>query len=417
MPRISCKQEVLNRLDDLTVAAGKRAELSYLYGVPYDDIKQFVLTCRDYRRRIQCRRYLARGTYKKRTPKFHLFLETHHADSLSDKEFKFHFRVSREAFWELVLLLQNHEAFQRTSRKGRGPKPPSHQLLILLKYYGCEGNCASSIAISNFFGIGAGVVDGCRNKALEALMSLESQVYFWPTADERKAIASRIKEQYLFPNCVGLIDGTLLPLAYKPILHGENYLSRKKFYALVALVVCDDQARVLYYHVGWPGSVHDNRVWRNCKLHKDDTHFSGKESLLGDSAFTGSKRMVPPYKNPAGGELGNNHTNFNTLLAKPRVKSEHCIGMLKGRFPFLRSIRMKFGNRKQLKRIIQYVRGAIVLHNFLINEPIDADWIRGEDDGLLAVEPENTTDNDKGNYERREELLFYLSELPDTNIN
>jgi DDE superfamily endonuclease len=67
--------------------------------------------------------------------------------------------------------------------------------------------------------------------------------------------------------------------------------------------------------------------------------FSPKEYLLGDSAFTASDIMIPPFKSTPGNELPSNYSAFNTLLAKPRVKSEHCIGMLKGRFPFLKGIR------------------------------------------------------------------------------
>ena len=105
----------------------------------------------------------------------------------------------------------------------------------------------------------------------------------------------------MFPHCVGLIDGTLLPLATKPQLHGENYLSRKRFYAIVMLVVCDDQSRMIHCHIGWPGSVHDNRVWRNSKLNlESDSMFAPKEHLLGDSAFTPGDHMIPPFKTAPG---------------------------------------------------------------------------------------------------------------------
>ena len=127
--------------------------------------------------------------------------------------------------------------------------------------------------------------------------------------------------------------------------------------------------------------------------------------------------MIPPFKSAAGGALSHNKTSFNTLLAKPRVKSEHCIGILKGRFPFLRNIRLKLGNKMHMQRIIKYVRGTVVLHNFLRNE--DDDWIdtseilEGEDD----LEPEASTASNAPNYSRRDELYFYLSELEETTIN
>ena len=317
-------------------------------------------------------------------------------------------------------LLKDHLVFQKSS-DSRGPrqKPPSHQLLVLLKYYGCEGNAGSSIALGTFFGVGSGVIDYCKENALQALLALESRTVMWPNEEERRAIANRIKAQYFFPNCVGIIDGTLLPLAQRPLLHGENYLSRKRFYAIVMLVVCDDQCRILYYHVGWPGSVHDNRVWRTCRMfRKCHEYFSPKEYLLGDSAFTASDIMVPPFKAHAGSFLSSNQKGFNTLLAKPRVRSEHCIGRFKGRLPWLKGIRMEIGNKVQMDKVIAHVRGSVTLHNYLIDEPIDEAWMEGgegEDD--LAPEPIMARNSNEPDYKRRNELLFYLSELEETPLN
>lgn len=252
---------------------------------------------------------------------------------------------------------------------------------------------SSGISLGGFFGVAKEDADNCKKTALTALLDcLESRTYFWPDASERQVIASRIKEAHLFPNCVGLIDGTSLPLKSRPILHGENYLSRKKRYAIVMLVACDDLGRILCQHTGWPGSVHDNRVWRSCKLNRcPNRYFSPKQYLLGDSAFNASDIMIPPFKVYGNQVLTGNKTTFNMLLAKPRVKSEHCIGILKGRLPMLRNIPMKLGSKEDMLRIVDYVRRAVVLHNFLIADPIGESWIeREEQDGL---EPEETTIN------------------------
>jgi DDE superfamily endonuclease len=380
------------------------------------------MQCCELRRRFHNSRYLSVRTYRKRDPLFERYLGTDISDPnrLSDTEFRFHFRMTRHSFWELVALLKDHEAFKRKSSDSRGPapQPAQYQMLVLLKYYGTEGNQASSLSLSNFFGVSSGIVDLFCNNALDALLSLEDKTYIWPDKIERRATANRIRTQYLFPNCVGIIDGTLLPLASRPLLHGENYLSRKKFYAIVMLVVCDDLSRILYYHVGWPGSVHDNRVWRTCGLYKrHDQFFSRREYLLGDSAFTASDLMIPPFKNPTGSTMSGNKAAFNTLLSKPRVKSEHCIGILKGRFPFLRCIRLKIGGKQDMKRIVCYVRGTVILHNFLRTEGFnEEDWIQivQEEDHLA---PETGATSNKADYARRDELYYYLSELENTAIN
>lgn len=53
-----------------------------------------------------------------------------------------------------------------------------------------------------------------------------------------------------FPGFVGLIDGTLLPLAQRPHHHGEVYFDRKSRYSLNAQVVCDHQQRIRYLFTG-----------------------------------------------------------------------------------------------------------------------------------------------------------------------
>jgi DDE superfamily endonuclease len=388
-------------------------------GLPSHRAEELIHRCKRLKGALEKRRYLfQRVAYRKRSAKFHIYLDPDHEDGLSEKDFRFHFRVSRDCFSQLVSLLEHLPLFHKRDSQGKEPRPAHHQLLVLLKYFGSDGNSASSSNLSAFFGISSGAVDDCRRVALEAILTMEDRTYFWPSTEERKQISNRIKDAYLFPHCVGLIDGTLLPLAARPLLHGENYLSRKRYYAIVMLVVCDDQGRILYYHVGWPGSVHDNRVWRTCKLFKHwKTMFSPKEYLLGDSAFTASDIMVPPFKSTPGNELSPNHSAFNTLLSKPRVKSEHCIGLLKGRFPFLRGIRMKLGNKLHLKRIVDHVRGTVVLHNYLIGQPIDDSWLDEQDDyDDLDPEPGSHSSNQPDN-RRRAELLYYLSELEFTTIN
>ena len=215
------------------------------------------------------------------------------------------------------------------------------------------------------------------------------------------------------------MDGTLLPLEFKPALDGECYYSRKGFYALNMLIVCDYMARVTYYQVGWPGSVHDNRVWRTCKMgRRSSDYFLPHEYLLTDSAFTPSQHIVPAFKSTRGQPIPSNNLNFNTLLAKPRIKSEHCISLLKGRFPWLRNIRIRIRGRKDLRRIVEHVRACVVLHNAFVGAPYEEEWI---DERFLPLDFQDELSREvsweKGGDERRNQLVGYFSELVGTGIN
>jgi hypothetical protein len=332
-----------------------------------------------------------------------------------DDEFLFHYRMTKQNFWELHDLIKDHDIFKRTG-PGRQQGPPAYQLLVLLKYLGSQGIAASNLSMASYFRIGRGTAETFRRRALIAVLSLESRAYLWPDENERKEMSRRIKAYYHFPNCVGMIDGTLLPLEFKPSLYGENYYSRKKVYAIQMLVVCDDNARITYYHCGWPGSVHDNRVWRTCGMGMDPNKFFSKnEYLLGDSAFQVGPHLVPAFKTAKGVNMNPNEAAFNLLLSSPRVKSEHCIGILKARFPWLKNIRILITCQADAKKIVNFVRAAVVLHNLLIGTTCPAEWMDDDSEDDLTEDDELNQeilppDVDPNASSRRNQLIAYFAE-------
>jgi hypothetical protein len=81
--------------------------------------------------------------------------------------------------------------------------------------------------------------------------------------------------------------------------------------------------------------------------------------------------------------MAHEHERFNTLMSKPRVISEHCIGLLKGRFPWLREIRVMINSKNDLKRILAYVDVCVILHNLLVKSQVPEDW---EDDDFSDID-------------------------------
>ncbi|OWY97096.1 hypothetical protein PHMEG_00032458 [Phytophthora megakarya] len=127
--------------------------------------------------------------------------------------------------------------------------------------------------------------------------------------------------------------------------------------------------------------------------------------------------MIPAFKNPPKSQMNPHQKYFNTKLAIARIKSEHCIGPLKMRFPYLREIRAKLSKkRKHMRSLIRYITCTCIMHNLLIAEPIPKDWhsaleelVTGklDDDDELNVPLPSDAKGDK----RREQLLAYLLEL------
>jgi DDE superfamily endonuclease len=303
---------------------------------------------------------------------------------LNDHEFLQKYRMKRESFYIIYNLIKNHPVFATSQKMGRKQSNPMYQFMTLLKYIGTEGSGAGNLGLRDLFKIGRGTAVLFRDRAVTAIRSLRDQAIYWPDEKEREDISARIRRDHCFPNCVGMIDGTLFPLARCPSTNDcPDYSGRKHQYSLSVIIINDDSRLIRYYISGWPGSAHDNRIFNNTPVtQKPHEYFTERQYLLGDSAFENSNHMVSSYKCPKGMELGQREELFNTALAKPRISSEHTIGMLKGRFPWLRSIRMQITeDKRSLAKILKYIDVCIILHTLLVKQkdPVLNEWLDKND--------------------------------------
>jgi hypothetical protein len=281
---------------------------------------------------------------------------------LNNSEFKRKYRVTRATLDKITAAIETNEVFAEGTR-GRKQIPVKHQLMVLLHFLGKEGE--SNESQRQTFKNSYGVNKEYRDRVVEALVALRRQYIRWPDKEERKEIASRIEKLFHFPNCIGFMDGTLLPLGLTPSSDdAADYHGRKFPYSLTVLVINDDKRRIRAYLSGFPGSTHDNRLWRNKKQNQLSTqYFSTSEYLLCDTAFEASDVCIPAYKTDAGFYVDQDKVRFNDALSPPRVITEHTMGLWKGRLPWLRNIRMRITNNpNSLKKILMYIDTTIVLH-------------------------------------------------------
>jgi len=108
--------------------------------------------------------------------------------------------------------------------------------------------------------------------------------------------------------------------------------------------------------------------------------------------------------------LCNEEEFFNTKLGSPRLRSEHCIGILKNRFQYLKTINIRIKGRDQLKEFKDLVEACSVLHNILIKDddiPQELiDKIEEQTDSSMA---DNAVDADE-NVVRRDATFHYIIE-------
>ena len=360
---------------------------------------------------FRARKYRKRNVHS-RCPKWKKIVD---GRVMTDEEFLNHFRVTRLLFHKLALLIKDHPSVSNFggTHKSRMHFTAELPLLVTLRYFGSEGNAASAYKVKLGLGISKGSVLNFISRTVTALLSLEEKCLFWPLSDERKEISRRIMTNYDFPFCVGFIDGTHLGLAFKPEKDPEEYWTRKQAYAINVMVFVDDQKRICHLTIGWPGSVHDNRIWKNSVIHSQkEAYFMNGEYLLGDSAFNNSNIMVSSYKRAAGtSTLPPGQKWFNDKLSTPRSKVENTIGIWKGRFPYLRNIRVKLRGVSSMRKIIRYVKASAILHNLLVKHHISEAWIIHEADDIDETglpEVDNDGDGVDENGARRRQIHNFL---------
>jgi hypothetical protein len=159
------------------------------------------------------------------------------------------------------------------------------------------------------------------------------------------------------PNIIGALDGTHIILANAPGKDPEAFFNRKKQYSIQCQAFVDAEGVFTDFLVGWPGSVHDARVYRSSGFYQNKSDYIvGEDFILADSAYPISPFCITPFK-PA--RTPSEH-NFNFVHSRNRVVVENAFGRLKGRFPSLRNLSIK-----KVSTACKMTACAIILHNFL----------------------------------------------------
>lgn len=119
----------------------------------------------------------------------------------------------------------------------------------------------------------------------------------------------------------------------------------------------------IHCYVGYPGSVHDQRVFNVSELQNfcnDETKFPYDTHLIGDAAYKILKTILVPYKD--NGRLTQRQKNYNYCLSSTRMVVERSIGLLKARFRIL----LDKLPMKRIDLIPNYIMACCVLHNICL---------------------------------------------------
>ena len=187
-------------------------------------------------------------------------------------------------------------------------------------------------------------IEACQD-VVEALYDLRNEYIEFPTtvAETMRCIETFTDKSRL-PNIVGAIDGTHIKIV-APRDSAVDYFSRNQLHDFIIQAVADGKGLFLDFAAGYPGSIHDARVYRNSLLYlranngdilKEPVERIGitdiQPYLVGDSAYPISPWLMKPYpeatRDP--GEI-----TFNKELSSARVTIECAFGCLKSRWRIL----------------------------------------------------------------------------------
>ena len=274
-------------------------------------------------------------------------------------EFRSHFRLSVETFEQLVVELGIcPELPTGPQYGGRELIPVEKHLLITLWLL---GNQESIRSVSDRFNVTKSSVFTCVNQVCRALKNnLTSQVIVWPTQEQAQVIMDGFQNHRGLPGVRGAIDGSHIPIR-APQECPENYINRKNFHSVNLTAICDHEMCFLDCYAGWPGSVHDSRVFKNSDLYQTvHNKFQDDSYLLGDSAYTLETWMMTLFKDH--GNLTPQQRRFNFIHSSTRMVIERAFSLLKGRF-----CRLKYLDMLLIQDIPTVIIVACTLHNICLD--------------------------------------------------
>ncbi|XP_056104451.1 putative nuclease HARBI1 [Rhinichthys klamathensis goyatoka] len=256
------------------------------------------------------------------------------------------YRFSKESLIYLTKILKPYIA--NVTHRGLALNT-EHILCIALRFF-ATGSFLYTVGDAEHVGK-ATVCRAVRRVCIALKRFLHTFVQF-PGHKPPRVIKEEFHRVAGFPNAIGCIDGTHIPIKAPSVNEGD-YVNRKSIHSINVQVICDATHLITNVEAKWPGSVHDARMFRESSLcHKfQQGMFSSMVTCWGTEGCL--PYMMTPYPEPEPGP----QAQFNLAHSRTRVKVEMTIGILKARFQCLRGLRVS------PERSCDIIAACVVLHN------------------------------------------------------
>lgn len=184
----------------------------------------------------------------------------------------------------------------------------------------------------------------------------------------RREHISRIKASVYkiagFPNVIGAIDGTQIPIQGMGTDDEHLYVCRKGFHSINVQAVVDADLRFTNAVCKFPGATHDAFILQNSSLPNLIESLQEGGWLIGDSGYPLKEWLMTPISNPRSGQ----EERYNSAHCCTRNAIERAFGVLKARFRCLHKTGGCLPYRPD--KCTKIIECAMRLHNLAINERV-----------------------------------------------
>ena len=322
-------------------------------------------------------------------PRNQFWFETLLSGSFVEEWWKENFRISRNTLRFIVRLVSPDLAKADTNMR-KALSVEKRIAVVLWRL--ATGDTYWSTSLQ--FGVGRTTALKAKKEFCKILAKKAGEFIKFPITEAEATVKiCSFTNKSPFPQVVGAIDGTHIPLKSVPRRQRVEYFNRKQDYSIVLQGVADASFRFLDVSTRYPGSIHDARILRMSRLHwkvsqgnwlKGPVKLIGPVEvgplLVGDSAYPLSLWLMKPFKQTA--TLTEEQVHYNKALSQARVVVEQAYGILKGRW------------RNLLKSMEEHISTAsitimacCVLHNICIDvgDPTEIDPECDEDSDSVII--------------------------------
>ena len=269
----------------------------------------------------------------------------------------------------------------------------------------CLATPAEYRTIAHLFGVARSTVCQIVHETSLAIVRTLMTTYIkFPTGNQLERVFETFQTKWGVCQCVGAIDGCHIPIA-APVGNHTDYYNRKGWYSMILQGVVDADYCFSDICIGWPGSVHDARVFVHSPIYTLITEqdllpnktltmngINVPLYLIGDSAYPLQTWLMKPF--PQSGILTSEIKHYNYRMSRARIVVENAYGRLKARW------RRLMRNDMRVDHIPNIVAAACILHNMceVHGELFNDAWLQDINGMDGIVQPQTVAIRDGSSY-------------------